>query len=129
MDRIQIITVLIRVAVLVITGLVIPALKKWIDSKSKSEAIATIKEWAYTAVWAAEQIHNKVEHDDPDGTLRRKYAYEAIERMAFKFGITLSSSEIHAMIESAVHELNNSVPHDSAKCYGFSATEKEENNA
>ena len=106
MNRIEIITVLIRIAVLVITGLVIPALRKWIKTKSENESIAAVKEWAYTAVWAAEQLHNKLEHDDPDGTLRRQYAYEAIERMAFKFGIALTSDEINAMIESAVYGLN-----------------------
>lgn len=129
MNRIEIITLLVRIAILVITGIIIPALKKWIDAKSENEAIATIKEWSYTVVWAAEQLHKKVEHDDPDGTLRRKYAYEAIDRMAFKLGIALTSDEIYAMIESAVYGLNlSNTPQadDSEKCYGFSALEKEE---
>lgn len=132
MDKIEVITLLIRVAILVITGLIIPALKKWIDAKSENETISIIKEWACTAVWAAEQLHKKVEHDDPDGTLRRKYAYEAINRMAFKLGVALTSDEIYAMIESAVYGLNLSntpTDDDSEKCYGFSAPEKEGSDA
>jgi len=104
--KIEIIKILIQVAILFITGIVIPALKKWIDAKSENEAIATVKGWAYTVVWAAEQIHNKAKHDDPTGAIRRKYAHEAIERMALKLGLALSEKEIDAMIECAVHELN-----------------------
>ena len=106
MERIQIITTIIRIVILLIVYILIPTLKKWIDAKSENEAIATVKQWAYTVVWAAEQIHNKAKHDDPTGDLRRKYAYEAIERMAFKLGLALSEKEINAMIECAVHELN-----------------------
>lgn len=106
MDKMQVITTVIRIAILLIVYILVPAAKKWLDDKSENEAINTVKQWAYTAVWAAEQIHNKAKHDDPTGNLRRQYAHEAIERMAFKLGIVLSEGEIDAMTECAVHELN-----------------------
>lgn len=107
MDKMQVITTVIRIAILLIVYILVPAAKKWIDAKSENETIATIKEWAHTAVWAAEQIHNKAKHDDPTGNLRRKYAHEAIEKTALKLGVVLSESEIDDIIECAVHELND----------------------
>lgn len=104
--KLEIITTIIRVAIVILTGLVVPAIRKWLNAKTNDEAMSEVKQWAYTVVWAAEQIHNKAKKDDPTGTLRREYAHEAIERMGLKLGLVLSSDEIEAMIECAVHELN-----------------------
>lgn len=104
--KLEIITTIIRIAIVILTGLVVPAIRKWLNTKTNDEAMSEVKQWAYTVVWAAEQLHNKAKKDDPTGTLRRKYAYEAIERMGLKLGLVLSNDEIEAMIECAVHELN-----------------------
>ena len=104
--KLEIITTIIRIVIVFLTGFVVPAVRKWLTARTKDEAMNTVKQWAYTVVWAAEQIHNKAKKDDPTGTLRKKYAHEAIERMGLKLGLVLSNDEIEAMIECAVHELN-----------------------
>ena len=104
--KMEIITTLIRIAVLVAVGIIIPALRTWITTRTENEKMMQIKQWAYSLVWAAEQLHNKVAKDDPDGEKRKKYAYNALNRFALKMGIALSGEEIEAMIECAVHELN-----------------------
>ena len=102
----EIFVLIFRLILIVLVSVLIPAARTWLNIKTDSEKMNRIKDWANTAVWAAEQLHNKVEHNDPDGTLRRKYAYEAINQMALKLGVVLTSSEIDALIECAVHELN-----------------------
>lgn len=106
MSKVEIITVIIRIAVLVAVGIIIPALRKWIVTKTDNENLNEVKQWAYSVVWAAEQLYNKVEKNDPDGEKRRHYAYHAVNRFAQKLGLALTTSEIEAIIECAVHELN-----------------------
>lgn len=103
---IAIITAVMRIVIIVFTGVILPLLKEWISDRTSYSKWNRVKEYAYTVVWAAEQIHNKAKHDDPTGDLRRKYAHEAIERMGLTLGLALSEKEIDAMIECAVHELN-----------------------
>ena len=105
--KIELITLLARLAILLMTGILIPAVREWLEAHSEHEKINQIKEWAYTAVWAAEQMYNHVEKADPDGSIRKKYAREAIIRMANRCGIIVSSSEINAMIEAAVTDVNS----------------------
>lgn len=97
---------IIRVVVLVMAGIIIPALKKWIETKTQNEKINQIKDAARTAVYAAEQIYNTVEKADPDGVERRNLVRSAINRAAYKVGIALSEKEIEQIMEAAVKELN-----------------------
>ena len=103
---IAIITAVMRVFVIVFTGVLLPLLKEWISDRTSYSKWNRVKEYAYTVVWAAEQIYNKADHIDPTGALRRQYAHEAVERMGLTLGLALSEKEIDAMIECAVHELN-----------------------
>ena len=94
----EIITSVMRIVIIIMTGILLPMIRRWISNRTEYDKYNRIKEWAYTAVWAAEQIHNKAEHDDPEGTLRRKYAKEAIKCMADKCGLELSESEINVFL-------------------------------
>lgn len=100
--------ILLRIAVLAVTWVIVPAVKKWIEAKTDNEKLERIKQWARTAVAAAEQIYNHAKKSDPEGTLRRGYARKAIVYMAHKCGISLTEEEIEAMIEAAVNEINGS---------------------
>lgn len=100
------ITIIIRVIMLIITGIIIPALRQWIISRTEHQKLDTLKEWAYTVVWAAEQMHHYADRVDPGGVKRKQYARDAIMQMADRIGMKISYEEATAMIECAVHELN-----------------------
>ena len=101
--RIEIITLIIRLAIAVMTGICIPAFKHWLDVKAENEKYAQIRQTAETAVYAAEQLMRKT---DPDGEERRKYAHRLISDTATRLGIALTDNEIDSMIQAAVKELN-----------------------
>lgn len=101
--RIEIITLIIRLAIAFMTGICIPAFKHWLDVKAENEKFAQIMQTAETAVYAAEQLMRKT---DPTGEERRKYAHKLISTTAMRLGIALTDNEIDAMIQAAVKELN-----------------------
>ena len=101
--KIEIITLIIRLAIAVMTGICIPAFKRWLDVKAENEKLQQIRQTAETAVYAAEQLLKKT---DPDGEERRKYAHKLIAATAMRLGIALTDNEIDSMIQAAVKELN-----------------------
>lgn len=101
--KIEIITLIIRLAIAVMTGICIPAFKRWLDVKAENEKFAQIRQTAETAVYAAEQLMRKT---DPDGEERREYAHRLISDTATRLGIALTDNEIDSMIQAAVKELN-----------------------
>lgn len=101
--KLEIITLIIRLAIAVMTGICIPAFKHWLDVKAENEKFAQIRQTAETAVYAAEQLMRKT---DPDGEERRKYAHRLINMTAMRLGIALTDDEIDSMIQAAVKELN-----------------------
>lgn len=103
---VEIITLLLRLAIVVICGVVAPAFKAWVEAKAKTEAEARIKETARTAVYAAEQIYNTAKKADPDGNLRRQFVKKAIMRAAYETKTALTEREISEIMEAAVQELN-----------------------
>ena len=101
--KVEIITLIIRFAIAVMTGICIPAFKHWLDIKAENEKFAQIRQTAETAVYAAEQLMRKT---DPTGEERRKYAHKLIAATAMRLGIALTDNEIDSMIQAAVKELN-----------------------
>ena len=101
--KLEIITLIIRLVIAVMTGICIPAFKHWLDIKAENEKFAQIRQTAETAVYAAEQLMKKT---DPDGEERRKYAHRLIAMAAMRLGIALTDDEIDSMIQAAVKELN-----------------------
>ena len=101
--KLEIITLIIRLAIAIMTGICIPAFKHWLDVKAENEKFAQIRQTAETAVYAAEQLMRKT---DPTGEERRKYAHRLINMTAMRLGIALTDDEIDSMIQAAVKELN-----------------------
>lgn len=101
--KLEIITLIIRLAIAIMTGICIPAFKRWLDVNAENEKFAQIRQTAETAVYAAEQLMRKT---DPDGEERRKYAHRLISDTATRLGIALTDNEIDSMIQAAVKELN-----------------------
>ena len=95
--KVEIITLIIRLAIAVMTGICIPAFKHWLDVKAENEKSAE------TAVYAAEQLMRKT---DPTGEERRKYAHRLISMTANRLGVALTDGEIDSLIQAAVKELN-----------------------
>lgn len=90
----QILTLLISLLGVLLTYYVVPLLK----SKISSEKLDIIEKWVAVAVAAAEQMKDV-------GMLtvdKKKYVYEFIKGK----GITITDSELDALIEAAVYELN-----------------------
>lgn len=103
---VEIISLALRLAIVVFAGILVPAFKKWIDTKTENEKMQQVKDAASTAVAAAEQIYNIAEKSDPDGVLRRKFAENAVKRTAYNLGIVLTDRQITEIVHSAVQELN-----------------------
>lgn len=106
--KMEILTLIVRLAALLITAFVIPTLRAWLEKKIENESLAQVQEWAAKAVQAAEQVHNHAKKDDPDGTKRRAFATNFLERLCVKHGVLLTNDEIKVLIEAAVDEVNNS---------------------
>lgn len=104
--RIEIMTLIVRLGILIVTGFIVPSLKIWLESKAEDARIERLKGFARQAVEAAEQIHKKALADDPNGSKRREFAGKALNRMSYKMGLALSQDEIDALIEAAVWEIN-----------------------
>lgn len=101
--KVEIITLIIRLAIAVMTGICIPAFKHWLDVKVENEKLQQIRQTAETAVYAAEQLMKKT---DPTGEERRKYAHKLISMTANRLGVALTDGEIDSLIQAAVKELN-----------------------
>jgi len=101
--KLEIATLIIRLAIAIMTGICIPAFRHWLKAKTENEKYDQIKRTAETAVYAAEQLLKKT---DPDGEERRKYAHRLIAMAAMRLGVALTDNEIDAMIQAAVKELN-----------------------
>lgn len=104
---VEVLTLVLRLLVVVIAGVIVPAFKAWLNAKTENEKIARVKDAAKTAVYAAEQIYNTAEKADPDGELRRRFVKGAIMRVAYQAKIVLTDREIREIIEAAVQELNH----------------------
>ena len=51
--KLEIATLIIRLAIAIMTGICIPAFKHWLDVKAENEKFAQIRQTAETAVYAA----------------------------------------------------------------------------
>ena len=101
--KLEIITLVIRLAIAVMTGICIPAFRTWLKAKTENEKYEQIRQTADTAVYAAEQLMRKT---DPTGEERRKYAHKLIAATAMRLGVALTDNEIDSLIQAAVKELN-----------------------
>lgn len=103
----EIVELLIRLAVLVMAGIVIPAFRNWLEEKTENEKLTKIRTWVYEAVDAAEQIYNHAEKLDPDGSIRKKYVRNTVMKICLNSGIAITEKELDTLIEAAVGTLNS----------------------
>lgn len=103
---VEIITLLLRLAIVIVTCIIAPAVKHWIEAKTDSTKMDEIRKTAETAVYAAEQLYNTAKKADPDGEIRRKHVYKAVSWAAHQAGICLTDDEIDTIIQAAVQEIN-----------------------
>ena len=104
--KLEIITLLLRLAIVVITCVIAPTVKHWLETSTENAKMESIREAAWSAVYAAEQLYNTMEHADPSGEIRRKYAARAVSMAAARAGVALTDSDIDNIVQAAVQELN-----------------------
>ncbi len=99
-DITQIIVSAIGLVGLIMTGIVIPALRTWVKSKVTNEQWETIKNYALAGVQAAEIIFNA------QGQGEAKFAWAAnyIEQHCAEHGIKIDTDTIKVAIENAWKE-------------------------
>ena len=97
MDITKIVEAVITLLCAVITCIVIPLIKSKTTLSQRQELI----EWVKIAVTAAEQLYR----GSGRGAEKKKYVLEWLAQRNIK----VDESEIDAMIESAVHEMNASM--------------------
>ena len=102
----EIITTVIRLGILLVTGFIAPAFKVWLQQKAEDSKLERIKEWGRMAVSTAEQAYKDYARTDPHGTERKRLAKRILAGALDRAKITLSDSELNAVIESAVTDLN-----------------------
>ena len=95
-DITPIVEAILALVAVVITGIVIPYVKKRTTTEQQKEIVA----WVKIAVAAAEQIYIGTGR----GPEKKMYV---VEWLADR-NISIDTNEIDALIESAVYELNNS---------------------
>lgn len=105
--KMEILELLIKLAVLVMAGIVIPAFRKWLKTKTENEQLEKIRSWVYSAVYAAEQIYNHAEKLDPDGSKRKKYVHNSVMKICLNNKILITDRELDILIEAAVNTLNS----------------------
>lgn len=103
---VEITTLILRLAIVFISGFLAPAVRTWLETKTDNEKMNKLKMAAETAVYAAEQMHKATENVEEYRELRRKFAHDAISRAAHKIGIVLTETEINTLMEAAVQEIN-----------------------
>ena len=103
----KIFELLLRLAVLIMAGFVVPAFRSWLKKKSENEDMEKIRGWVYAAVYAAEQIYNHAEKLDPEGKIRKTYARNMVTKILLNHGITITERELDVLIEAAVNTLNS----------------------
>ena len=104
--KLEIITLLLRLAIVVITCVIAPTVKHWLETSTENTKMESIREAAWSAVYAAEQLYNTMKHADPSGEIRQKYAARAVSIAAAKVGIVLTDDDIDNIVQAAVQELN-----------------------
>lgn len=105
--KMEILELLIRLAVLVMAGIVIPAFRKWLNARTDNEQLEKIRSWVYAAVYAAEQIYNHAEKLDPDGSKRKKYVHNSVMKICLNNKILITDRELDILIEAAVNTVNS----------------------
>ena len=89
--KMEILELLIRLAVLVMAGIVIPAFRRWLNARTDNERLNKIRSWVY----------------DADGSKRKKYVHNAVMKICLNNKILITDRELDILIEAAVNTINS----------------------
>ena len=96
MDITQIVSLIIAALGLVLTGIFMP----YIKSRASSEQLNLIYSAVKIAVYAAEQLYGS-----GMGAVKKQYVIDYLASKGLYVDVDVISSDLNAMIESAVYEL------------------------
>ena len=106
MEKIELITTLLRAVMMIFTIFVIPAVSKWMKANAASKEVQTLEKIVDDAVTAAEQLRKTLDILDPTGEWRKSKAVILIRESCRRLNIELSDAEIEMLIEAAVKNCN-----------------------
>lgn len=113
-EKIELISTLIKAAMMIVTIFVAPALRSWLKAHADEKAVKTMTQWADIAVKAAEQIKDAMNVQDPDGAKRKTWARNWIIETAHRMNVEITPEQADMLIEAAVMD-NNDWWHEKVK--------------
>ena len=103
-DITPIIQAVITLIISILSIIVFPRIKTWLNNNLTSEQIDIVKIIVQSAVQAAEQIYA---NSEKSGSSKKKFVLEYAKNKLAEIGFTISDSEIEIYLEQAVLELNS----------------------
>lgn len=97
MDITEIVTLVMRIVLVLITTFLIP----WVKKKIDAEKLLEVRKWTMIAVEAAEMIYDGMDM----GETKKAFVEEFLKRKGF----SLDADEVDKLIEAAVLEMNNAL--------------------
>ena len=96
---------IIGLVVAIISAIIIPKIRVWVNNNLTVKQIDIIKIIVQSAVQAAEQIYAKSEKA---GSSKKKYVMEYAKSKLAEIGFTINDKELEVYLEQAVLELKES---------------------
>ena len=96
---------IIGLVVAIISAIIIPKIRVWVNNNLTVKQIDIIKIIVQSAVQAAEQIYAKSEKA---GSSKKKYVMEYAKNKLAEIGLTINDKELEVYLEQAVLELKES---------------------
>ena len=96
---------IIGLVVAIISAIIIPKIRVWVNNNLTVKQIDIIKIIVQSAVSAAEQIYAKSEKA---GSSKKKYVMEYAKSKLAEIGLTINDKELEVYLEQAVLELKES---------------------
>lgn len=96
---------IIGLVVAIISAIIIPKIRVWINNNLTVKQIDIIKIIVQSAVQAAEQIYA---NSEKAGSSKKKYVMEYAKNKLAAIGLTIDEKEIEVYLEQAVLELKES---------------------
>ena len=96
---------IIGLVVAIISAIIIPKIRVWVNNNLTVKQIDIIKIIVQSAVQAAEQIYAQSEKA---GSSKKKYVMEYAKNKLAEIGLTIDEKEIEVYLEQAVLELKES---------------------
>ena len=96
---------IIGLVVAIISAIIIPKIRVWVNNNLTVKQIDIIKIIVQSAVSAAEQIYARSEKA---GSSKKKYVMEYAKSKLAEIGLTINDKELEVYLEQAVLELKES---------------------